>query len=57
VRSDLGIKIYGDDLEQLLAAGTAVAAVLDRVPGADGVKVEQVAGLPVLSIEPERAAL
>ncbi|HET8697030.1 MAG TPA: CusA/CzcA family heavy metal efflux RND transporter, partial [Gammaproteobacteria bacterium] len=57
VRSDLGIKIYGDDLDRLRAAGTAVAAVLERVRGADGVKVEQVAGLPVLSIEPERAAL
>ncbi|MBY0511809.1 MAG: CusA/CzcA family heavy metal efflux RND transporter [Rhodospirillaceae bacterium] len=57
VRSDLGIKIYGDDLEQLLATGNAIAAVLNTVPGADGVKVEQVAGLPVLSIEPNRAAL
>ncbi len=57
VRSDLGIKIFGDDLDQLLAAGNAVAAVLNSVPGAEGVKVEQVAGLPVLSIEPNRAAL
>lgn len=57
VRSDLGIKIYGDDLGQLLATGNAIAAVLNAVPGAEGVKVEQVAGLPVLSIEPNRAAL
>ena len=57
VRSDLGIKVYGDDLDQLLATGNAIAGVLNTVPGADGVKVEQVAGLPVLSIEPNRAAL
>lgn len=57
VRSDLGIKIYGDDLGQLLATGNSIAAVLNSVPGAEGVKVEQVAGLPVLSIEPNRAAL
>jgi len=57
VRSDLGIKVYGDDLAQLLRSGNAIASVLNSVPGAEGVKVEQVAGLPVLSIEPNRAAL
>ena len=57
VRSDLGIKVYGDDLDQLLRTGNAIAAVLSRVPGAEGVKVEQVAGLPVLSVEPDRAAM
>jgi cobalt-zinc-cadmium resistance protein CzcA len=57
VRSDLGIKVYGDDLEQLLKTGNAIAALLNSIPGAEGVKVEQVAGLPVLSVEPNRAAL
>lgn len=57
VRSDLGIKVYGDDLNQLLATGNAIAKTLNSVSGADGVKVEQVAGLPVLSIEPKRDAL
>ncbi|MBV6417203.1 MAG: Cobalt-zinc-cadmium resistance protein CzcA [Steroidobacteraceae bacterium] len=57
VRSDVGIKIYGDDLDQLLESGNAIARVLGSVPGAEGVKVEQVAGLPVLSIEPNRDAL
>jgi cobalt-zinc-cadmium resistance protein CzcA len=57
VRSDLGIKIYGDDLGELLKSGAAIARVLDGIEGAEGVKVEQVAGLPVLSIEPNRAAL
>lgn len=57
VRSDLGIKIYGDDLEQLLSVGNSIARVVNGVEGAEGVKVEQVAGLPVLSVEPNRAAL
>jgi cobalt-zinc-cadmium resistance protein CzcA len=57
VRSDLGIKVFGDDLDQLLATGNEIAAVLGAVAGAEGVKVEQVAGLPVLSVEPNRTAL
>lgn len=57
VRSDVGIKLYGDNLDQLLRTGNAIAAVLTAIPGAEGVKVEQVAGLPVLSIEPNRTAL
>lgn len=57
VRSDLGVKIYGDDLAQLLETGNDIARVLTQIAGADGVKVEQVAGLPVLSVEPERASL
>ena len=57
VRSDVGIKIYGDDLDRLTRLGNAIAQVLNRVPGAAGVKVEPLAGLPVVSIEPNRAAL
>jgi cobalt-zinc-cadmium resistance protein CzcA len=57
VRSDLGIKVYGDDLDRLLKIGNSIAATLNKIPGAEGVKVEQVTGLPVLSIEPNRAAL
>lgn len=57
VRSDLGIKIYGDDLEQLLASGNQIASVLNTIPGADSVKVEQVDGLPILSVEAIRPAL
>lgn len=57
VRSDLGIKIYGDDLQQLTKVGNAIAAVLKRVPGAEGVKVEAQDGLPMVSIEPNRTAL
>jgi cobalt-zinc-cadmium resistance protein CzcA len=57
VRSDVGVKVYGDDLEQLLVAGNAIAKVLNRLQGASDVKVEQVQGLPVLSINANRQAL
>ena len=57
VRSDLGVKIYGDDLDQLLKSGTEIAAVLNGIEGAEGVKVEQVSGLPILSVEADRPAL
>ncbi len=57
VRSDLGIKVYGDDLDQLLTTGNEIARVLSAIERADGVKVEQVAGLPMLSVEPNRPAL
>ena len=57
VRSDLGIKIYGDDLQQLLQSGNDIARVLNSIEGADGVKVEQVEGLPMLTVEPNRPAL
>lgn len=57
VRSDLGVKIYGDDMEQLRIAGTRIAAVLNRIPGADEVKVEQTEGLPILSVDADRDLL
>jgi cobalt-zinc-cadmium resistance protein CzcA len=57
VRSDLGVKVFGDDLAQLLKSGNEIAAVISAIPGAEGVKVEQVSGLPILSVEANRPAL
>ncbi|GAC19489.1 efflux RND transporter permease subunit [Paraglaciecola arctica] len=57
VRSDLGIKVYGDDLGQLLTSGNEIAELLGGIEGAEGVKVEQVSGLPILSMETNREAL
>jgi cobalt-zinc-cadmium resistance protein CzcA len=57
VRSDLAVKVFGDDLDQLLATAQNIAAAMQKVEGAADVKVEQVTGLPVLSIVPDRAAL
>jgi cobalt-zinc-cadmium resistance protein CzcA len=57
VRSDVAVKVFGDDLELLREAGDRIASILDRVPGAADVKAEQVAGLPMLEIEIDRDAL
>jgi heavy metal efflux system protein len=57
VRAELAVKVFGDDLQQLLALGNQVAGVLTTVPGAADVKVEQVSGLPVLTLEIDRAAI
>src|SRR5690606_25437298 len=57
VRSDLGVKIYGDDLNQLLTSGNQIAKLLNSIEGADGVKVEQADGLPILSVDADRDLL
>jgi len=57
VRSDLGIKIFGDDLDTLLSIAAKVQAVVQKVPGAADVRTEQVSGLPMLTVKPNRAAL
>lgn len=53
-RSDLAVKIFGPDLDVLKQQAEAVARVLETVPGAADVKVEQVAGLPLLRVTIDR---
>ncbi|WP_445487912.1 efflux RND transporter permease subunit [Rhodopseudomonas sp. RCAM05734] len=57
VRSDVGVKIFGDDLDVLAQMAGKVQTVLQAVPGAADVKTEQVAGLPVLTVKLDRKAL
>lgn len=57
VRSDLAIKVFGDDIDQLLESAAKVEDALKKVSGAADVKIEQTSGLPVLSILPDRASL
>lgn len=57
VRADVAVKVYGDDLEQLLALGETIENIAKVVPGAADVKLEQVTGLPLLTITPDREAL
>jgi heavy metal efflux system protein len=57
VRSDIAIKLFGDDLEVLRRTAQRIAQVVGRVRGAEDVKVEQVAGLPQLQITPNREAI
>lgn len=57
VRGDVAIKLFGENLEQLLPVANEVAEVLRSVPGGEDVRVEQISGLPALSIHPEREIL
>jgi cobalt-zinc-cadmium resistance protein CzcA len=57
VRSDVAVKVFGDDMEVLADAGDRIEAVLRTVPGAADVKVEQVTGLPLLTIHLNRPAM
>jgi cobalt-zinc-cadmium resistance protein CzcA len=57
VRSDVAVKVFGDDLERLRDAGDAIADVLVRIAGAADVKAEPIAGLPFLEVEVDRSAL
>ncbi|SDP20158.1 cobalt-zinc-cadmium resistance protein CzcA [Ralstonia sp. 25mfcol4.1] len=55
VRSDVAVKLFGDDNAVLDATAQKIAQVLQSVPGATEVKVEQTTGLPVLTVEVDRA--
>ena len=57
VRSDVAIKLFGDDLETLNKVANQIAGIAGKVRGAEDVKVEQVSGLPQLQIKPDRAAI
>ncbi len=58
IRSDIGIKIIGDDFDELLRLGDAVQQQLLLVRGADDISVDQITGQPTTSvvIDPRRAA-
>ena len=55
VRSDVAVKVFGDDMETMNRSAEEISAVLSKVPGAADVKVEQTTGLPMLTIKIDRA--
>jgi cobalt-zinc-cadmium resistance protein CzcA len=57
VRSDVAIKVFGDDLDVGLGLAEQVQAIVADIPGGEDPQVEQVTGLPVLVVEPDRAEL
>lgn len=57
VRSDLAVKVFGDDIDIMLETAKKIEATLKQIPGGSDVKIEQATGLPVLSILPNRAKL
>ena len=54
VRSDVAVKVFGDDMDTMNETAERIAAVLEGVPGAADVKVEQTTGLPMLTVRIER---
>jgi cobalt-zinc-cadmium resistance protein CzcA len=57
VRSDIAVKLYGDDLNILRQKAEQIAAVVQKIPGAADVRAERVAGLPYLRIRVRRDAI
>lgn len=57
VRSDLGIMVYGDDLEVLENTAQEILSVVEEINGSADARIEQVAGLPMLTVIPKRNVL
>jgi cobalt-zinc-cadmium resistance protein CzcA len=54
VRSDVAVKVFGDDMDVLNATASKISAVLEKIPGATEVKIEQTTGLPMLTVDIDR---
>lgn len=52
--SDVSIKVFGDNLEKLVSYANQIGAIVEKVPGAKDLKIQQVEGLPELQIETDR---
>ena len=57
VRSDVAVKLFGEDMEVLQQFGKQIEKEMQTIPGATDVKLEQTTGLPLMSIAPKREAL
>lgn len=57
VRSDVAVKVFGDDLDTLLSTADDIEHSLVKVRGASDVKVEQATGLPVLTLKLDRPSM
>jgi len=57
IRSDLGIKVIGDDLDQLVISANQVLEILESINGVVDSRVEQVTGLPMITVIPNRYAM
>jgi len=57
VRSELAIKVFGDDFDQLIALGNQIEKAITSVEGIVDIAVEQTTGLPIMTIKPKREVL
>ena len=54
VRADVAVKIFGDDMDVLVNTGKEIESVLSNIQGASDVRIEQITGLPIMTIMPNR---
>lgn len=57
IRSDLGVKLFGDDLEVLRAKAAEIETVLQGIDGSADVYTEQITGQPLVEVRADQAAL
>ncbi|PTQ88724.1 efflux RND transporter permease subunit [Nitrosomonas ureae] len=57
VRADVAVKVFGDDLDVMLNVAEQIEKIVKAVPGAADVRIEQITGLPVLSIQMDRTKM
>ena len=57
IRSDIAVKLHGDDLDTLKEKASQIARIVEHVPGAADVRAERVSGLPYLRVKVRREAI
>lgn len=57
IRADVGILVFGDDLDQLATLASQVRSIVESIPGAEDISAEQVTGAPVLQIRVDQNAI
>ena len=57
IRSDIGIKIFGDDFEELVRLSDEIQRILLEIPGAADISADQLTGQPTLRITVDRDAI
>ncbi|MBL9031615.1 MAG: efflux RND transporter permease subunit [Phycisphaerae bacterium] len=57
VRADVGVQVFGDDLTQLATLAAQVRSIIESIPGAEDVSVEQLTGAPVLEVRVDQHAI
>jgi cobalt-zinc-cadmium resistance protein CzcA len=57
IRTDLGIKVYGDDFDELVRISDDIQRVLLQIPGASDIAVDQLTGQPTLQVRVDQQAI
>src|SRR5947208_17187477 len=57
IKADVAVKVFGEEFDRMVPTADAIARVLQNIPGAADVKVEQTEGAPVMNINVDRTAI